>query len=304
MSDDKRARMTHNDPDRHLDDDLCLDLVAGLLRDSERAAAVEHLDRCPDCESKTRAIYGDRFLAETIWAKGEGLGSASTAVAGPRKPRVARRLRLYPVAASFLVAALLLLLFWPGERDSRSQDPDVALVRTLIEQRSSTGFALVGSGTAVSPRPNDYRTGGQDADAQLTDALETLEARQRRNETTADQAYWIAAGRTELGQFSRARALLPSVGSPAVHETRWLVLAAQIAYRESCLDQARQLLEEALAQDPKNSVVAFDLGLVLLNQGDVEAARPYLRAVQEASPESRLGQRAATLLESAGPTSR
>ena len=304
MADDNHVRRQCNDPGPHLDDDLCLDFVTGLLKNEERSVAADHLDGCRECEAKMQAIFGDRFLAESKWAEGEGLGQAVTVGAGPRRDGAARRFPFYPVAAGLLVAALLLLLFWPREPVHQPQDLAIVQVRTLLEQRPSTGLVLVGAAPTIWSRSTERRGGGHPDDAALMDALEVLQDRQRRNETNADQAYWIAAGCTELGQLSRARALLPSIGSTEVPETRWLVLAAEIARRDSRLDRARRLLELARLQDPDSPVVAFNLGLVLHDQGDVDAARPYLQAAQEVAAGTPLGGRAAELLESAVPTGR
>jgi len=65
-----------------------------------------------------------------------------------------------------------------------------------------------------------------------------------------------------------------------------LVLKAQILIRQDRKPQALQLLEKAAAQQPKSADLRLAYGRMLLDAGDLEAAREQFRAVVKLSPDN------------------
>jgi hypothetical protein len=94
----------------HLDDERCADLVLGLLKDTDRRAAVEHAARCLDCAARLRSHVAAavRAAADEPAASGAGLREpeAGRVVVLPRTAR--RGWLLLPAAAALVVVSLWL----------------------------------------------------------------------------------------------------------------------------------------------------------------------------------------------------
>ena len=100
-------------PGAHLDDDLCTDIVAGLLAREALGRVLAHVDACPACETRLMAAAGD-WEAIRSRAAAEGWPTVSRPAPSAQRhpdttsPYAARRLRLLlPLA---LAAGVLLLL--------------------------------------------------------------------------------------------------------------------------------------------------------------------------------------------------
>lgn len=76
----------------------------------------------------------------------------------------------------------------------------------------------------------------------------------------------------------------------------WRMLG-RVRKRQNRLDGARDALEKAVRLEPAAAAARFDLGRVLLDLGQSEAARVHLQQVIELAPESRYAQKARPLLK-------
>jgi len=299
---------------RHLEDGLCLDLIAGLLDKEQKQTVLAHLERCPECEAMVRDLYGDYFRAESHLAglsAEPGLSPERSAGAPTDRTRMqvsgtrfAQRWRYPVLVGAAALAAVCLLVLWPTDPDQISPRSDLEMIRTSLGERSTHGLVFPGTDLTPPHREANHREGLVDEDVELIEALNSLEVRRRQDGISADETYWLTAGHIARGQLSRARSLLPSRNSSEAAKARWIAMAAQIAYRESDLTEARDLLLRVLRQEAGDPVHAFNLGLVLCELEDADSARVHLYTAAEAAGGTLLGTRARALLDSLGSEER
>jgi hypothetical protein len=103
--------------------DSAAELALGITDGAERAWALEHLARCPECRAHVERLanVADDLLAIAPWVEPprgfEGRVAAALEPAAPRR-RGARRLAI-PVAAALAGAALAAAAVWVGLGDDR-----------------------------------------------------------------------------------------------------------------------------------------------------------------------------------------
>ncbi len=117
MTTDARCKREDGVPGFHLDEDLCLDLLHGLLDADARERALDHLAACPACDRlfQLRAAARERLRARPV---PDAAALPGTAAAMPRGWRVVIGRPVIQRLATGLVAAsvALLLLIGPGVR--------------------------------------------------------------------------------------------------------------------------------------------------------------------------------------------
>ena len=150
----------------HPGEDRLFDLAHDLLPASERAACIDHLARCPECEERFRVLARDRERARSAALPARARGGWS---ARPRHAS-ARPLWLGSAAAVLLLslaaAALLVAPSAPPEpywmpvqsepeqpRAARMPDRYLAAIRAYAERDAPRAIALLES----APIPEDQR---------------------------------------------------------------------------------------------------------------------------------------------------
>lgn len=307
MRNEANSKGPNSGADQHLDDGRCLDLAAGLLDAEQTRVALAHLERCQACEETIRSLYGDYFFAESRLAAGAGSSATKAATADQaadvRPPALSvvrphRRRMASLLTAAAAVAAVFVVLVWPEFTNDDSTGYSITVIREHLGESSAQGLIFPGTNVSKRAQESDRRSGLDLGNPGFEEVLADLEARRRKEGLTPDEAYWLAAGHISRGNLSRARSLLPPRTSNAAAEIRWVSLRAQIAYRESNLLAARDLLQAVRNQDAGNPIHSFNLGLVFLELGEMDLARENLLAAQAMSGSTALAERAEALLKS------
>lgn len=122
--------------------------------------------------------------------------------------------------------------------------------------------------------------------ADKTTALEAVEKLAARYPDSVDARLAVSriailAEDLDRAQMAVDEALRLQPGMPQA-----LVLKAQILIRQDRKPQALQLLEKAATQQPKSADLRLAYGRMLLDAGDLEAAREEFRAVVKLSPDN------------------
>jgi len=299
--------MTDRVRQRHVELEELAQLVEGTL-EPERAAAVRaHVAGCPACLAayeeavRDRATWlgaPDQFALPSEWqrAHAEVLGRvdderATKAVRPiPFSPSRARTRWVWPAAAA--AAAGLVAVLWLGVAPLSRRSEHLALpsaIRAAAEDASARGLVLPGGEAGANTAPAAFRSGeGPDVGPEISSAL-------ARYEHDRDSAALHAAciGLVANGRLSNARDYIEEGLKRDAKDVVLQMLAADLAYRESKLDEAAQRLRTALELRPQDPVATLDLGIVLAETGDTAEAKRLLESVVKDHRGTSLGDRAA-----------
>jgi hypothetical protein len=170
------------------------------------------------------------------------------------------RSRRTAVFAGALVPAMVVGLLWLG-RGSRSAPDDVPPeVRTIIARSAGAGLVLPGFERGA---PEDGAALRGSESPALREYVGRLEAGARAEGMSPKRAYLLAATALAEGRLNAARAHAESGRRLSPDDARFLIVAAVVAYRESDLQGAKQLLEEARRWVPSDPVVRENLEIVI-----------------------------------------
>lgn len=188
-------------------------------------------------------------------------------------------------------------------QDADDLDRAGALVAEVLAREPANAYAHFLTGEIAAARGDDAA-----AVAAWTRALELQPAANRLN-------YLLAMAQRRLGRMDQAAALLEKRGDvpvrmedPLAAEVDGLRLSGQVlvqqagvAEREGRLQEARQILERAVALDPQDGAARQNLGLLRYRAGELPAARADLEAAISLEPRNaRFRVSLALILEAAG----
>ena len=301
-------------------DHIPIETLAALAEghcDPAREAEIRgHLSRCRRCFSayaeavRFRSILLDdpnAFApAEEVIRLGQAVaagepGRRSQTVPEPRAVGGRRPVRLRPVILAAPVAAALLLaaLVWLPDlvRTEPQMDPSVlARIQAAVTETSARGMFLPAGQVMTGGESPVYRSGTAAGRADLEEAVEALARLYQRGQPTRALSFWLVSGQVAAGQLGNARAYAVEARGRFPEDQRFATLEAIIAFRESDLTRAEELLREVLRRDSTDQCALFNLGFMLDEQGRQDEAAYFLRAAQRCGPGTPLGLRAAALL--------
>lgn len=294
--------------ENHLSEETLAALAEGQETADLGPGVREHLLECRTCHAayaeavRLRAQWLDQpeaFVPEES-SIAEGLAVAHGRSRSART--AARRLPLFlrplpaTAAGTLLLAAMLVLVFlspvW--NRSGSVLEMEVSLIQPVVAALSSQGLVLPG-GEDGPTNQVAYRAGADLRDDVVT-AIGAVTEAYEGGDTSAETSYWVVAGRLAAGQLQHARVVAAEARRAYPRDIRLIIAQAVLAYRESNLPLADELLAEALAIDPHDPAAAFNRGLVLLELGRPEEARSHLQAVAMRQADRSIGQRASELL--------
>jgi tetratricopeptide (TPR) repeat protein len=274
--------MTRDDVSRHLSVDEIAVLAEGEIGARERDAALGHLATCRSC----MAVYADAVRYRAAWlARPDLFRTPETLVRfalealrrddAPPTRRTRPPASIAPmvaVAAAFVIIAGL-GFGWGLFGRGRAGDKELpAPIRAALETSSATGLVIPGGERGADTPPPELRSGDAVAPPDLATAVEQARTRYESGHRAPEDGYAVAAGLLALGQLDAARGYSDEARRRAPEDFRLHVLAANIAYRSSDLAAAERELRSALEIRHGDPVASLDLGLVLAEQGQRDAA--------------------------------
>jgi len=177
----------------HLDADLCLDLMHGLVSGAREAALLEHVAGCPACEAllcdgvrnreRLRGMIPGKMHAREV-----------------RGARVARWRYLFAGAAAAGIAVVLLLLFTP-EHDAGS----VARLPAFTQEMHLRGAAEERAAADLARGIRAYE------EADYAQAIAILEAAKAEGEWETVRRVYLGSALAWVGRHRDAAAILRSV---------------------------------------------------------------------------------------------
>lgn len=188
-------------------------------------------------------------------------------------------------------------------QDAGDLDQAADQVAAVLARDKANAYAHFLTGEIAAARGDD-----ESAVAGWSRALELQPAANRLN-------YLLAMAQRRLGRMDEAEALLEKRGDVPVRmedplaaevdamrlSGQVLVQQAGVAEREGRLEDARQILERAVALDPQDGAARQNLGLLRYRGGDLPAARADLEAAIALEPSNaRFRVSLAVILEAAG----
>jgi tetratricopeptide (TPR) repeat protein len=267
---------------RHLAPETLGALVEGGLAGEEARRARDHLFECRSCMAayvdgvRYRAAWladAESFAADAgQWRAGRHAGLAG----GPlRSGRPAGRAwRVAWAAGGALAAALVaVVLLRPGYAPALAVDLPPA-VRAANERLSGEGLVLPGGARGAHFGPSGMRSGQGASSLELERELDDLLAEYESAPGHAARGVRLVGAFLAVGELDAARSYAREVLQRNPRHVPALVQAAAIEYRMNEPGRARELLQRASREAPRDPIVALDLALVLEQGGHADRARP------------------------------
>ena len=262
-------------------------LARGELSENERETQARHLARCRRCmaifaEFVEQSLGNDPPAAPRAWLD-QGM-----ALPQSTRDRVASapRQRNWKWAwGTALLSGVALALIFLAKIHAPEAVPR-ALQATLIpELRADSQGSLVYADD-VPPEPRGVRgSTGSSSSAGLDELLEIYRARP----SDAEAAYWLIATYLATNQLRNADPFLREAMDKFPNDSRFLNLAAILAYKENRLQDAEHNLRNAAAKE-RNATVLVNLAIVRRQQGDEAGAEALLGEAQSRFPNSALSK--------------
>jgi tetratricopeptide (TPR) repeat protein len=275
----------------------------GTLEASRAAQVRAHLASCPRCLAAWEEAVRDRaawfgapnaFESPAMWeqAHAEVLKRADadrmTIVRSSSPTRTIPRARWAWVAA----AAGLVAIVWLGIVPLSRRSERLALppaIRAAAEHASSRGLVLPGGEAGASASPVAFRNGAvPDVDPEVTSAIERYE-----HDRDSGALHAACIGLVVNGRLSNARDYIQEGLKRDDRDLVLQILAADVAYRESNLDEAAKRFRRALELRPRDPVATLDLAIVLSETGETAEAKRLFESVVKGHRGTPLGDRAA-----------
>jgi hypothetical protein len=288
------------DNEDHIPDTELAVLVEKALQGDLPGPAKRHLASCPSCFATfaelTRARTGaqaGRFneIPADFLELGRAVGRDSHKAAEQPVPATRRPRWLLPAAVS-LAAVLCLAIFWSVPRSDREDAlaGSRQVLATSLQEDSRQGLVHLGM-LHLEPIPRTiYRNGNSPESSQARTVLAQLSREQGPELPSAELVYWRAAGYLAIAELGMARNLLDDARQIFPEDWRFRFLTAHLAYKESDLPLARDILSRLAEQRPDDGTVLVDLGLVLSELEDPAGARILARIVRD-FPDTYLAKR-------------
>jgi hypothetical protein len=233
---------------RHLDEDLCLDLVHGLLPAAEEERVLSHLHDCPECEElfretviereRLRAAKRVRFAPDgrlVLERRAEPVAGAAdetprseigklVAHAWTAVSEWARVSRWRPALALAVPLALAILVLWPHSTEM----PDSSSLHWLP---SASEFLRLRAGGEAGEGDELARGLEAYSAGDLRAAIERLEAGEATGPLETIRRIYLGSALAWSGRYAEAAALLETVSpqelpDPWSGETRWTLYVA------------------------------------------------------------------------------
>lgn len=314
--DDKEGTPLTREP--HLTE-LEMALLAEEAYDELDAARVfAHLRRCERCAAELRdvsrytgmwRIKPERFESKPdLIEAGAKLASRNHLSHGVRAEArwtwsslvTGRRgLRLSAGAAGLLVIiAAIVLQFTSSRRGNFELLPEVVNpIQTAAEAVSRRALIVIPRSERSMPAQSEaYRSGFVAEDESISSSLLYLLDHYGDDPPPRDVAYWLITGFLATGQLIPAHDYAVKAYAAYPTDTEIATLAGLVAYCEEDLDESERILRDVVSRDRTAHVALLNLGVVLLEKGDVEEARRALHRVTERAPDTALARRAGWLL--------
>ena len=265
------------------------------LRDDSSARALRRADRLYDAgrRAEARAIFARE---ESLEAK---LGEALAAWPGTLD-RVEQLGALYPRSA-LVQLHVGLARFWAGERGSldawreaRDVEPDTPYaIRAgdLLHTELAPGVPFFQPAKPLGPE-----IARAPVRRQLELLREAATSSAGSREGLVERLYYGLALQ-RLGRTVSARRVFSAAAADNPGEVEALVADAVGRYSKESPVEAFSRLGPLSRRFPTSATVRFHLGLLLLWQGDVEAARKQLRQARTLEPGSRISREAGRYLD-------
>ncbi len=292
------------DNENHIPDTELAVMVEQALQGDLPEPARRHLARCPSCfaifaeltRARTGAQAGQfKEIPADLLELGRAIGHDSLRTVEQPAPATFRP-RWHRPAAAALAAVLCLAIFWSVTRPDREDalaDSRQVLAASLQED-SRQGLVHLDMLHLEPVTRTIYRKGNKLKSSQARTVLAQLSREQVPEHPSAELVYWRAAGYLAIAELGMARNLLDDARQIFPADWRFRFLAAHLAYKESDLPLARDILSRLAEQRPGDGTVLLDLGLVLDELEDPAGARILAQVVRD-FPDTYLAKRASDL---------
>ncbi|HMB69520.1 MAG TPA: zf-HC2 domain-containing protein [bacterium] len=243
-------------------------LADGAVQGAEAERLELHLSRCPRCLeawAEAASVRAESVASPEAYAPDpEAVKKGITLVAGPPahapapRPRAVRRVA---GRAAFALGVLVVLVVggkwsWEQVQWRRTIGP-VREAMAIASAPGSLWYPEAG-GRASSPAAT-VRSGGGELPVRLESSVDALFAAYREDAGSPELAYWLAAGLTVSGETNTARTILDAARLTSPGDVRLGVLDAILAYRESRLARAEEILSALAAEHPDQASVVHNL---------------------------------------------
>jgi len=261
-------------------------LARGEIAEEEKNKYAQHLAQCRRC----MAVYAE-FVEQSL---GEGYGAVPTAwvdhaltipQASVGKRSRPRRINVKWAWGAVLASLLVLTMVLVTKSRTRDAIPDALQSALAADLRADSQGSLV-YGDALPPEPRGVRGAGPNPSAE-TARLERLLEMYRERPRDPVIAYWLVSAYLANNELRNADAFLRESLSTYSSDSRFLNLAAILAYKENRLADAEGYLRTAMTMN-RNATVLVNLALVRRQQGDETEAQSLLNEVQFRFPDSAL----------------
>ena len=278
---------------RHVELEELAQLVDGTLEPGRAAEVRAHVAGCPTCLAAYEAAVRDRatllgapdqFALPSDWqrAHAEVLGRvdderATTAVRPiPLSPNRARTRWVWAAAAT---AAGLAAILWLGVAPMSRRSEQLALppaIRAAAEQASSGGLVLPGGEAGANVTGTVFRSGGI---ADLGDVVSRAVDDYERDRTSSAALHAACVGLVVSNRLDHAEDYIDAGLIRDPNDAVLVLLAADVAYRKSKLEESERHLRSALRLRPGDPVATLDLGIVLAERGNEMDAKKLFQSV-------------------------
>lgn len=271
----------------------------GAVPDKRR----DHLAMCPECYAAYAEAVRDRLAHaagdETAVAPEDWIAAATALGTDAHDRERGRRLafpRLRPAligVASVAAMIALVVWLWPGAPSGSRAETE--LVAALMAS-SQAGMILPGGEGAADVQHPVYRGETAPASAALSAAIDDATSAYLTAGSSVDLAVQVIGAEIAIGQIGNAQVMLEHARRRFPADQRLILLEAVIAYRQSDLAQAEELLRQVVAIDSECAAALFNLGFLLSELDRAAEARPYLERARTAGRNTLLAARAERLL--------
>jgi len=295
-------------------------LIEGTLGEIDTACTRAHLSTCGLCLEAYEFAVRSRVAG--VDQAGPAPSQAALRVAkqiaenGYRRTNFDRRGRgrwlagIGPMGrfgvATAVIAMFVAAVFWlrPVSDHGVGFDPrselHAPIATAMVDASSRQPIVFPGTEDDLAQSTTAYRSGPVKVTASLEKSLAALAELYTGGQASSDETQWLIGGYLATGQLSNARIYLDDARRRFDNATDFLLLDGLLAYHESRLEEARSSLETLVAADSPPVVAVFDLGVVLWEVGEREAARARFKEVIDLAPSSRIAGKARNMLQRSG----
>ena len=294
--------MTDRVGPRHVELEDLAQLVEGTLERAPAAAARAHVAGCASCLAAYEEAVRDRatwlgapdtFEAPATWEQASAdvlerrhAGRMTIVRPGPTSRKRTSTRWAWAGAAAGLAAVIWFASAPLSPRGERLALPPA--IRAAAEHASSRGLVLPGGEAGANASPIAFRTGAvPEVDPEIARALARYEQERDSAALHAACIGLVANGRLAIARDYIEEGLKHDAKDPVLQ-----MLAADVAYRQSKLEDAATRLRDVLELRPRDAIALLDLGIVLSETGDTANAKRLFQSVAKDHRGTALGDRA------------